>query len=105
MVRVLVLVVLVLELAACSQPYWVQVAPPAASVEFFELEDLGANVRGYAVLEGERCYVVLRRGLGVDRDCTVAHELRHCDGLDHPNNAVHLGCNLAAPLLSPFTRF
>ena len=99
-----------LALAAClaasgcaSTPYWVQTHEPLRPLPeiVVSASHWGPGVQGWIVrdLKAGTCQPFIVAG--VDRECVLAHELRHCAGFDHPGYLRAFICNAAAVSLFP----
>ena len=83
-------------LAGCAQqPYWEQTDPNWVSkdVQIQAVDILPwPEVKGWAIRDQKTgiCHVLIRTG--VDRECVLAHEMKHCEGWDHPQYRYNLSC-------------
>ena len=51
------------------------------------------NIRGYTVrdVNSGQCTIFVQR-VYADNECIIKHEMRHCEGWDHPDYAYDLLC-------------
>ena len=92
--------ILAAALAGCASPvpYWVHTDPKWTTREIVvhnvDIHPYGAHVRGWAHRDKATgtCTIILTRS-ALDRECVLRHELKHCQGWDHPDYAYAMDCN------------
>jgi hypothetical protein len=91
-------IVVALLLAGCaSPPYWVK-GHEGLPREHIRTVDVvmsswdSPGLGGYVIRDFETgtCHIMLKSG--VNRDCVLAHERKHCAGYDHPDYRVGFIC-------------
>lgn len=92
-----VLALLLLSGCAASPPYWVHADPDWKAVEtvehYLDVTGQSSSIQAWTFRDKSTsvCHIFIGRYVA-NRECVLAHEKRHCEGWDHPNYKLNMGC-------------